>query len=296
MPSQRPYDSARSHADEIAAGRVHWAPLAIPLPRRLQTAAVLFHTLSMSLCFSLFWFVLAIPLSWPLLLPYLVYVFFIDTKHVDGSAPYRRSEFLRRLPVWRLYADYFPMRLHRTAPLDPARNYIFAYHPHGIISHGAFGNFVTEATGFKQLFPGIRNTLLTIDYNFKIPFNREYLLALGLASVSRHSCEAILRGEGMPPPRPALSLWRPSTWSAALPGSRLPAEARGGGGGGRAITIVVGGAQESLEAQPGSMKLVCKKRRGFLKLAMREGAGVVPVLSFGENGGCRFPCNSAGRH
>lgn len=282
------------HADGVAADRVPWAPLAIPLPRRLQTAAVLLHTLSMSLCFSLFWFVVAIPLSWPLLLPYLVYVFFLATAHADGSAPYRRSERLRSLPLWRLYADYFPMRLHRTVPLDPARNYVFAYHPHGIISHGAFGNFVTEATGFKQLFPGIRNTLLTIDSNFCIPFNREYLLALGLASVSRRSCEAILRGDGVPPPpRPAArrSLWRPSTWLARSGPPPPPPDARGGG---RAITIVVGGARESLEALPGRMKLVCKKRRGFLKLAMREGAGVVPVLSFGENGGCPAPCSPVG--
>ncbi len=52
---------------------------------------------------------------------------------------------------------------------------------------------------------------------------------------------------------------------------------------GRAITIVVGGARESLDAQPGSMRLVLKKRKGFVKLAIRTGADLVPVLGFGEN-------------
>lgn len=52
---------------------------------------------------------------------------------------------------------------------------------------------------------------------------------------------------------------------------------------GRAITIVVGGARESLDAQPGSLRLVLKRRKGFVKLAIRTGADLVPVLAFGEN-------------
>jgi 2-acylglycerol O-acyltransferase 2/2-acylglycerol O-acyltransferase 1 len=96
--------------------------------------------------------------------------------------------------------------------------------------------------------------LLTLDANFRIPFYREYALGLGIASVSRESCENILTkggsdGEGM----------------------------------GRAITIVVGGARESLNAQPHSLRLVLKRRKGFIKLAIRTGADLVPVLSFGEN-------------
>lgn len=52
---------------------------------------------------------------------------------------------------------------------------------------------------------------------------------------------------------------------------------------GRAITIVVGGARESLDAQPHSLRLVLKRRKGFVKMAIRTGADLVPVLSFGEN-------------
>ena len=52
---------------------------------------------------------------------------------------------------------------------------------------------------------------------------------------------------------------------------------------GRAITIVVGGARESLDALPGSLKLVLKKRKGFIRMAIRTGADLVPVLAFGEN-------------
>jgi len=52
---------------------------------------------------------------------------------------------------------------------------------------------------------------------------------------------------------------------------------------GRAITIVIGGARESLDAQPYSLRLVLKYRKGFVKIAIRTGADLVPVLAFGEN-------------
>lgn len=52
---------------------------------------------------------------------------------------------------------------------------------------------------------------------------------------------------------------------------------------GRAITIVIGGARESLDAQPNTLRLVLKRRKGFVKMAIRTGADLVPVLAFGEN-------------
>ena len=52
---------------------------------------------------------------------------------------------------------------------------------------------------------------------------------------------------------------------------------------GRAITIVIGGARESLDALPYSLRLVLRRRKGFVKMAIRTGADLVPVLAFGEN-------------
>lgn len=138
------------------------------------------------------------------------------------------------------------MSLHRTQELDSKKSYIFGYHPHGFISLGALLNFGTEATGFSKIFPGVSVSLLTLDSNFKIPFYREFLLSLGLGSVSRLSCSNIL-------------------------------------GQGRSCCIVIGGAEESLFARPGTCDLVLKKRLGFIKIAMKQGASLVPVLGFGEN-------------
>jgi hypothetical protein len=224
----------------------------IPLQRRLQTLAVLVHTLSIVGGLAIFFFLCSIPLLWPILLPYTVYVLFSNAG-TSGELSFR-SERLRRLPIWSLFASYFPARLHRSQELEPTRKYIFGYHPHGIISHGAFAAFATEALGFSQLFPGITNALLTLESNFRYPIYREYALRLGMASVSRESCENILskggpNGEGM----------------------------------GRAITIVVGGARESLDASPGTIRLVLRRRKGFVKMAIRTGADLVPVLAFGEN-------------
>lgn len=42
-------------------------------------------------------------------------------------------------------------------------------------------------------------------------------------------------------------------------------------GGGNAAIIVVGGAAESLEAVPGRATLVLKKRKGFVKMALKTG-------------------------
>ncbi|KAL6716279.1 diacylglycerol O-acyltransferase 1 [Lecanora helva] len=231
---------------------IHFAPLSVPLKRRLQTLVVLGHTLSVACLLTFFFLLCAIPVTWPILLPYVVYVLFSSAGY-SGNLSYR-SDFIRSMRIWSLFASYFPARLHRSAVLPPTRKYIFGYHPHGIISHGAFAAFATEALGFSQLFPGIKNTLLTLDSNFRVPFYREYALTMGLASVSRESCENILsrggpNGEGM----------------------------------GRGITIVVGGARESLDAQPQYLRLVLKRRKGFVKLAIRTGADLVPVLAFGEN-------------
>lgn len=54
-------------------------------------------------------------------------------------------------------------------------------------------------------------------------------------------------------------------------------------GPGRSIAIVIGGAAESLNARPGTIDLVLKKRLGFVKIAVETGSSLVPVLNFGEN-------------
>lgn len=184
-------------------------------------------------------------LTMQIIIVYLIWLI-VDDAAENGTD--RRQMWLRRSKLWRWFTDYFSVTLHKTHDLDPKRSYIFGYHPHGIISMGAMSSFATEAAGFSKLFPGITNTLLTLSSNFHMPLYRDYLLAQGLASVSKRSCEKILDK-----------------------------------GPGTAITIVIGGAQESLLSKPHSNDLVLRKRLGVFKIAMRHGADLVPVYSFGEN-------------
>lgn len=127
------------------------------------------------------------------------------------------------------------------------RKYIFGYHPHGIIGMGAFGGIATEGANWSKLFPGIPVSLMTLTNNFRVPLYREYLMSLGVASVSKKSCKALLKRN-------------------------------------QSICIVVGGAQESLLARPGVMDLVLHKRKGFVRLGMEVGnVSLVPIMAFGEN-------------
>lgn len=265
--SERYSDSSYPELDEMAFeevhhhqpppqhkpyGKVRWAPWNVPAKRRLQTLVVLTHSLGIIMLCSLFFALCANPLAWPLLLIYLLHV--LSSKAATDGSLAQRSEWLRSSSVWHLFAGYFPAKLHKTHHLPPTRKYIFGYHPHGIISHGAYAAFATEALAFAEKFPGITNSLLTLDSNFRIPFYRDYILAMGLRSVSKESIVNILSRGG--------------------PNNE---------GMGRAVTVVVGGARESLEAQPGQMRLILKERKGFIKLAVRTGADLVPVLCFGEN-------------
>lgn len=124
----------------------------------------------------------------------------------------------------------------------------------------------SPATGFSKAFPGIKPHLLTLSSNFQIPIYRDILLALGICSVSKKSCSNILK---------------------AGPGS--------------AITIVVGGAAESLSARPGTADLTLRRRwvvfimsvncasywwagvicrLGFIKVAIQHGCVWLPSCCY----------------
>ncbi|XP_053318864.1 2-acylglycerol O-acyltransferase 2-B-like [Spea bombifrons] len=228
---------------------IHFAPLSIPLSRRLQTAAVLqwtFSFLAMAQCCLVLYVLLIFSQYWFLALLYGIWLYLDwDTPSQGG----RRSEWVRRWTVWKYFAEYFPMKLVCTAPLDPRNNYILGFHPHGVLVVGAFGNFCTEGTGFSHFFPGLTPHLLMLPAWFRVPFFREYIMSGSLVSSDKASASHLLSKEG----------------------------------GGHALVIAVGGPPEALDAKPGQLTLQLLKRTGFIKLALMHGAHLVPVISFGEN-------------
>ena len=59
------------------------------------------------------------------------------------------------LAVFRYFRDYYPISLKKTVDLDPCKNYIFGYHPHGFIPDGLVISFGTKVLDFQNKFPGI---------------------------------------------------------------------------------------------------------------------------------------------
>ena len=72
-------------------------------------------------------------------------------------------EWLRNASIWKYHANYFPVKLVKTAELDPAKgNYLLGSHPHGIISLGAFSAFGSDGAGWSKFFPNLIPSLLTL--------------------------------------------------------------------------------------------------------------------------------------
>ncbi|KAL3470325.1 hypothetical protein BJX99DRAFT_264317 [Aspergillus californicus] len=206
------------------------------------------------------WFILPIAGYSLLLIPhirflaliYIIHIKFFSNAHKTTTRS--RSKWFRSSWLWQLHASYFPIKIYRSEKLSPRKKYIFGGHPHGIACHGLVGAFSADPAGFEQLFPGIKNTMLVKDQMFTTPLLREYLLYRGQSGVSRDSCIQHLTRGGY--------------------------DLRGMG---KAITISVGGSREYRISRPGTMGIVIKIRKGFIRLAVETGADLVPVLVFGEN-------------
>ncbi|KAL3277369.1 hypothetical protein HHI36_012719 [Cryptolaemus montrouzieri] len=185
---------------------------------------------------------------WWLCILYICWYLFLDNEiHERGG---RRIEWVRKWSWWTYLSKYFPVKAVRTSneKLDPKRNYLFCYFPHGVLSTGAFCTLGTNAGGFPELFPDHKTYLHTLSLFFKLPFIRELALWLGGLSASGRSLSHVLS--------------RPE--------------------GGNISGLVVGGAVEAFYCKPGLHKIVYKKRKGFIKIAIKKGSPLVPVYCFGE--------------
>ncbi|XP_012276477.1 2-acylglycerol O-acyltransferase 2-B-like [Orussus abietinus] len=231
---------------------IQFAPLNVPTKRRLQTLAasgwIIVVGLGSFICTFLTIYILLFSEYRYLMAPYFLWIY-LDRKTCDrGGRSEKWTRWLRNCAWWRYYRDYFPLKLVKTAELDPKRNYLLCSFPHGVLATGGFGAFATDVLGFKDLFPGLKITILTLKQHFHVPFFREFVFCVGACSASANSIEYLIGG--------------PET--------------------GRATVLIVGGASEALECKPGSYRIVLKRRKGFVKLALKHGTPLVPVFSFGE--------------
>ena len=112
----------------------------------------------------LLWLYMFVTPLWPISVVYATLVILFDSDRSSKGG--RRIEWVRRWKLWKYLCDYFPVSLVKTAYLDRRRNYIFGFHPHGIIGSGAFANFATEGSGFSKKFPGIKPHVLTLKSKY----------------------------------------------------------------------------------------------------------------------------------
>ncbi|XP_074658029.1 2-acylglycerol O-acyltransferase 1-like [Tubulanus polymorphus] len=156
------------------------------------------------------------------------------------------KRFRRWNPLARWIASLLPVKLVKTVDLDPSGKYIFGVHPHGAVA--LLSTFVSEATRISELFPGLDIHMVVMECFFSVPFFREFLSLSGAIASSHEAIDYVL--------------------------SR---------GSGKIVAIAVGGGHELIDAHPGTMVLTLKKRKGFVKRALKHGASLVPVLNFGDN-------------
>eukprot|EP00672_Neobodo_designis_P018752 CAMPEP_0174843822 /NCGR_PEP_ID=MMETSP1114-20130205/10767_1 /TAXON_ID=312471 /ORGANISM="Neobodo designis, Strain CCAP 1951/1" /LENGTH=442 /DNA_ID=CAMNT_0016078055 /DNA_START=17 /DNA_END=1345 /DNA_ORIENTATION=+ len=244
-------DAVTGDHDRDLAGKEAWKFAKIPRRRRLQTFVVSINgfftgmPMLLGLAFYLTFFNV---FTMPVMVLYwiAIFVFKVGVRH-----PIKRKEWFVRSRFFKLYRDYFPIRLvvpkAARKAITPHRNYLFCYHPHGVASFGVVANFATEANGIGDILPGIDIHVQTLGLNFIIPFWRELIIWAGMGDASAKTIRKTLSG---PPGMSAL--------------------------------LVVGGAEEALLASPKTNKLTLSKRKGFVKLALERGAPLVPVYAFGE--------------
>ncbi|XP_063909876.1 2-acylglycerol O-acyltransferase 2-like [Zophobas morio] len=184
---------------------------------------------------------------WWLSLIYTCWIY-LDRKTCETGG--RSSPWIQKWSWWRHLRNYFPARtvLVPGFKLDPKKNYFFGCFPHGIIPHGPFSSLLSPGTTLQQIYPEMTVKIAPMEQFFHLPFVRELVLGKGGISCSAKSLTYMLT--------------RPE--------------------GGFGVSLSPGGAAETMYARPGQHKLVLKHRKGFVKIALKTGASLVPVFTFGE--------------
>jgi len=214
-------------------------------PTILESIAATLWAANMFIGIGLFAILIYFKYTRPIMIIY--YIWIVYDNLVNEAPIYgRRNEFVKNMKLWKLVRDYFPIRLHKSANLDSNKQYLFGYHPHGIVCISANITLSSEALSISKVFPGINIRLATIPINFWLPFWREYILSICYCNCDKKAVTDIFNKTN------------------------------------HSIAIVIGGANESLYSFPGTYKIILRRRKGFVKIALKNGISLVPVMSFGE--------------
>lgn len=180
---------------------------------------------------------------WYLMVIYIIWIY------LDRKTPEKGARPNMRIIKSNTLMNYFPVNIHvaENCKLNPKKNYILANYPHAIFAC-ALQCIVNSPDYLKTLFP--HHIFLSALYyrNYWLPFTREFLFMLNYVSSSEESINYMLE--------------KPE--------------------GGNVIIITPDGLEGMLLSEPGIYKCYLKKRKGFIRVALKNGSPIIPSLTFGE--------------
>jgi hypothetical protein len=199
----------------------------------------------------LYWLLLVLSMflvSWQLALAVfvamIIYPHILWQNRLEGNG--LRSVNILQALVEGLF-DYFPIRLYRTTKLNPDKQYLFGYHPHGAFCFGVFCPIFPKISGWEKLFPGVNCFMGVANSLLCIPILCTVFRRLGFIPVTTQAMGSVVQSKS-------------------------------------SIMIVPGGIAEMIEVGEKSQEvLVLNNRKGFIRYALTEGLDLVPVYGFGEN-------------
>ena len=166
-----------------------------------------------------------------------------DPVHMRGGRPW---PFFENLPFIRFILEWLPVRILRTKELDPTKKYVFACHPHGTLAYNRAAVGFSTNTLWNKAFPGISFRVLTARAAFYVPFIRELWLWSSCVDASRQVASKLLSNDNC------------------------------------SVFVYPGGEKEQIQTEYQQHRVFLSSRKGFVRLALVEGAELVPVYAFGE--------------
>jgi hypothetical protein len=188
----------------------------------------------------------------PFILGYAVNMFRSKAQH-SGAL---KARWWTESPIYAAALEYFGSRvaLPDSLQLREDKQYLFGLHPHAVHMIGSCNfNWTHPANAVYRKFPGVVERLRcgAASVLWYVPYVRESLLWAGWIDVGRRTLEKHLSE-------------------------------------GANIGIIIGGEQETLVTENGKDKVVLGGRKGFVRLAMRHGAHLVPTYTFNLNSSFSF--------
>lgn len=185
---------------------------------------------------------------------YIYIIYYIQFYEYDGSQKLSLNSFTNRLflKFFKLFGDYYLINDYKEYyHKDSDEIFMMGMHPHGLFPFGTVGclGLPSNMDNIDDIFPLVNKKNLyigTATFCFYIPGLREFSMYLGGVDCSKPILDRFLKEKN-------------------------------------SIGLFMGGAEEAIHSGYGKTNLLIYKRKGFFKLAIENGATLIPVYTFGNN-------------